>query len=773
MSDALHQQDDNPDVNLLMATSAKFGLIITDVAGLTTWINAGFEQMCGFSLAELLGKKPGEVLQGPATDEKIITRIRAAIQAYEPITEELLNYRKDGTPYWVLLHIAPLLDSSKQVAGYAAVAIDITERKRDAEQLVLLQAAVTQANDAIMITDAQLEFPGPRITFVNPAVTKMTGYSPEELLGNNPRLLQGQKTDRALLDRLRHALTIGQHFHGRAVNYRKDGSEYLLERHITPVRDQNQAITHYIAIQHDITEQVQAETTLRMNEERFRQQYRGIPIPTYTWQCRDHEFVLIDYNDAAEEFMLGETRSFVGMTARTIFRDEPDIPADLERCFHDRTTFKREMEYRFRATGAIHFLASTYVFVPPDLIMVHIEDLTEQRRLSAQLLQAQKLESVGRLAGGIAHDFNNLLTAIGGFADLAAMQLPPTNPAQDELQEITKAVHKGAELTRRVLAFARKQVLQPQIIDLNTLLHQLSNLLRRLLPATISLVFQPTADVWATTVDAGQIEQVVVNLVVNARDAMPNGGTLTISTANVTVDAAFAATQRHLSPGDFVTVVVQDSGIGMSPDIQAEAFDPFFTTKAPSEGTGLGLSISYGIVMQHGGAITLDSAVGQGTTATIYLPRTLAQPEHQETVAQKTWPRGTETVLVVEDDAMVRGLVVRLLQARGYTLMEAAHGNEALTVARANPSRKIHLLLTDVVMPQMTGKQLAEILRSERPEVKVLYMSGYLDDETMRHEENEAKQALLQKPFTADTLIRTVHEILRPNTGRGHSNTRL
>lgn len=760
MSDELRRRDAEHSLFPLMSTSSEFGIIITDAAGLTAWVNASFERMCGYTLAELLGKKPGEILQGPGTDKAAVARIHAAVASNEPITVELLNYRKDGTPYWVSLHITPLLQSSGQVAGFAAMALDITERKRDEEQLMLLQAAVTQADDAIMITDARLDAPGPSIVFVNPALTRMTGYSAEELIGNNPRLLQGPKTERAVLDQLRHALSTGGRFHGRAVNYRKDGSEFLLEWHITPIRRQDQVITHYVAVQRDVTEQVQAETTLRMSEERFRQQYKGIPIPTYTWQRRGDDFVLIDYNDAANEFTQGQIRPFVGINASRLFDDEPEIRADFERCYQDHATLKREIEYRFRSTGETRDLAVTYVFIPPDLIMLHTEDLTERRQLSAQLLQAQRLESVGRLAGGVAHDFNNLLTAIGGFADLAAMLLPSETPAQDELREITKVVRKGAELTHQLLAFARKQVLLAQTVELNTLLDQLSHLLRRLLPETISLEFRPTADLWATIADPGQIEQVVVNLVVNARDAMPRGGTISITTANVTVDRAFAVTQRNLSAGDYVVVAVRDTGIGMPAAVQAEAFDPFFTTKAPADGTGLGLAISYGIVTQHGGAIRLDSAEGQGTTVTVYLPRASEHIERQATEPKETCPGGTETLLVVEDDALVRGLAARLLRAHGYTVLEAANGNEALSVVQTNRDRPIHLLLTDVVMPQMPGQQVADMLRRECAGLKVLYMSGYPHHEFLDDESLERSTAWLAKPFTVDSLIRAVYDCL-------------
>jgi PAS domain S-box-containing protein len=386
-------------------------------------------------------------------------------------------------------------------------------------------------------------------------------------------------------------------------------------------------------------------------------------------------------------------------------------------------------------------------------------DITERKRLEAQFLQAQKMESIGRLAGGVAHDFNNLLTVITGYVELARDMLEPDTPLNSDLNAIRDAADRAAALTRQLLAFARKQILDPQILNLNELVLNLDKLLRRLIGEDIELVTLAAPDLWAVKADANQIEQILVNLAINARDAMPDGGKLTIETANVVLDEAYARHHMSVSAGFYVMLAVSDTGVGIPPEMQAQVFEPFFTTKQAGKGTGLGLATCYGIVRQHGGHIWLYSEVGQGTSFKVYLPRTM---ELADTHAyQMTEPLlvGDETVLLVEDEAAVRDLAVRVLRQLGYTVLEATDGVDALRVVGEYPVA-IDLLLTDVVMPQLGGAVLVERLRETHPRLKVLFMSGYTDHTIIRHSLLDPGVAFLQKPFAPELLARKVREVL-------------
>ncbi|MBE7473522.1 MAG: hybrid sensor histidine kinase/response regulator [Anaerolineae bacterium] len=388
-------------------------------------------------------------------------------------------------------------------------------------------------------------------------------------------------------------------------------------------------------------------------------------------------------------------------------------------------------------------------------------DITERKHLEEQLRQAQKMECVGRLSGGVAHDFNNLLTAIGGYTELVRDALTPTHPAYPDLETIHSATQRAKILVRQLLTFARQQPLAPQVLNLNELILNLDKLLRRLISEHIELVTLPFAGLGYVQADPNQIEQVVVNLAVNARDAMPTGGVLTIETANVTLDDDYAHQHANVSPGPYVLLAVSDTGIGMSPEVQARLFEPFFTTKEVGQGTGLGLATCYSIVKQHGGHIWIYSEVGQGTTVKIYLPRltdnTIRQPAAEERAA--ILPRGEETVLLVEDEGAVRHFVGRVLRRLGYTVLEATNGEEALQVA-AEYEGMIHLLLTDMVMPQMGGKVLADRLQPRQPGLKVLFVSGYTDSGIVHQGVLEAGIAFLQKPFSPEQLARKVREVL-------------
>jgi two-component system, cell cycle sensor histidine kinase and response regulator CckA len=387
-------------------------------------------------------------------------------------------------------------------------------------------------------------------------------------------------------------------------------------------------------------------------------------------------------------------------------------------------------------------------------------EITERKRLEEQLLQSQKMEAVGQLAGGVAHDFNNILTAIVGYTDLLAAELGSNAQQLEDLEEIRKAARRAAALTRQLLAFSRKQVLEPRIIDVNDVVLNLDKMLRSLISENIELKTDLAENLAAARADPNQIEQVVMNLAINARDAMPDGGTVTIETRNATLDDAYAAQHVSVIPGEYVMLAVSDTGCGMDEKTKSRIFEPFFTTKPPGRGTGLGLSTVYGIVKQTGGNIWLYSEPGKGTTFKIYLPAIAALPEDIGKVAPaETVLRGGGTVLVVEDDEQLRRLTHRALASQGYTVLEADRGSTALDIARRHKG-EIDLLLTDVIMPDTNGRKLAETIRAARPGIRVLYMSGYPDGAIASHGMLEAGVEYLAKPFTTEAVTRRVREVL-------------
>ena len=387
-------------------------------------------------------------------------------------------------------------------------------------------------------------------------------------------------------------------------------------------------------------------------------------------------------------------------------------------------------------------------------------EITERKLLEEQLLQSQKMEAVGQLAGGLAHDFNNILTAIVGYSDLLAAELGDNAQQREDIEEIRKAARRAAALTRQLLSFSRKQVLEPRIVDVNGVVLNLDKMLRSLMSENIELETQLAEDLDAARVDPNQLEQVIMNLAINARDAMPDGGTVTIETANATLGEDYAAKHVSVIPGDYVMLAVTDTGCGMTEATKARIFEPFFTTKPAGRGTGLGLSTVYGIVKQSGGNIWLYSEPNKGTTFKIYLPAVDALPEDIGKAAPVEAERqGSGTVLVVEDDEQLRRLTHRALAAQGYEVLEADRGRSALDAARRHEG-PIDLLVTDLVMPDTNGPKLAETLRAARPGLRVLFMSGYPDGAIVHHGMLEAGVAYLAKPFTTEAITRKVREVL-------------
>lgn len=617
----------------------------------------------------------------------------------------------------------------------------------------LLVTALEASANSIVITDRDGS-----IQWVNPAFTRLTGYSLEEAFGQNPRILKSGVHGKEFYEHLWNTILSGQPWHGEIVNRKKDGSHYVERLTITPVRNERSEIANFIAIKQDISAEKLAEeeykTILRTAQEGF---------------CVvDKTGCILDVNEACCR-MLGYTREeLLDMRIYDIQSSEP--PAEvLERMAKIALAGSDRFETRMRRKDGAWIdieVSASYVPQIRQRFVAFLRDVTRQKRLEAELFQAQKLESVGRLAGGVAHDFNNLLTVINGYADLVLSKLEPDDSLYPFVREISEAGARAASLTQQLLAFSRKQILQPRVIDVNAVVGEIEELLRRLTGEEIQVVFHLEKPLRPIFADPSQMSQVLMNLAMNARDAMPEGGVLTIETANIAVGPEAGEWQPSIPPGNYVRISVSDTGEGMDQETLEHLFESFYTTKETARSRGLGLSTVYGIIKQSHGHITVSSSAGAGTTFTIYLPEASSHPHSAETPREiKPQQAGSETLLVVEDHPNVRAFLIQTLSAFGYHVLEAANGDEALAVSHRYP-KNIDLVITDVVMPGMNGKEVAQAIQAERPGTPVLFVSGYSEEIIARQGMLEPGVWYLPKPFGPDALGRKVREILKAANAR-------
>lgn len=652
-------------------------------------------------------------------------------------------------------------------AGLAVYFEDVTQQRARDTQLRLLEAAVSRQNDILVITEAEPigEPDGPRIVYVNDAFERRTGYSREEAIGQTPRILQGPKTQRGELDRIRHALEKWQPVRSELINYTKSGEEFWLELDIVPLADETGWFTHWVAIERDITARKQAEEVLEANEERFRLVTKAAGSAIWDWDVATGRQW---WSDGLRE-IFGHDADSSG-SVPTIWRmhvhpdDVARVDAVLKRLVTGRDNMMRE-QYRFRRADG------SWAFVEDNAFALHDEDgnvlrvlgsmtdVTEHKLLEDRLRQAQKMETVGQLTGGVAHDFNNLLTIVLGNAELMDEALEDQPRLQNMARMTANAAERGAKLTNRLLAFARKQALEPKVLDVAQLIQSMDVLLRRALPENIDIEIIRAGGLWQIEADAAQLESALLNLAINARDAMPDGGSLTIEVANAMLDDDYVATEPDVRPGQYVVIVVSDTGHGIPTDYLSRVFEPFFTTKEVGKGSGLGLSMVFGFVKQSGGHIRVYSEVDEGTSVKMYFPRSRARSEHSVTDRPgRRITGGTETILLVEDDGAVREFVAVQLRGLGYHVLEASSGREALDILR---SASIDLLFTDVVMPGgMGGRELADAARELHPDLKVLFTSGYTENSIVHHGRLDQGVKLLSKPYRREQLAAKVREVL-------------
>ncbi|MBW2097137.1 MAG: PAS domain S-box protein, partial [Deltaproteobacteria bacterium] len=544
----------------------------------------------------------------------------------------------------------------------------------------------------------------------------------------------------------------------------KDKEEQSLLREIA---DDIAFALHVIELEQEKQHSAEA---LKESEARLRSVFEATPLGIGIIRNREMQW----HNEAMARMLGYPAKALHGKNARILYESDEEF----ERIGHvinilgpKKSTSDIETRW-VRKDGSVFDCHIRYALLDPQsgerTVLAVAEDISERKKaekeketLEAQLNHAQKMEAIGVLAGGVAHDFNNLLTTIIGYADLALMDLQENAPAYFSVQQMRKAGRKAAALTRQLLAFSRRQTIEPEIINLNQILMESEKMLRRLIGEDIDFLTVYEQEPWHVYMDPGQVDQVVMNLVVNARDAMPKGGKLTIETTNVELDDHYFHEHGvESAPGHYVMIAVTDTGSGMDRETQSRIFEPFFTTKEMGRGTGLGLSTVFGIVKQNNGHVWVYSETGKGTTFKVYLPRS----EKQGTMVKKealssSQIQGDETILLVEDDKALRDLATRMLEGFGYTVLPARHGNEALKLGNDHPDA-IHLLLTDVVMPGMDGRDLAEKLQSERPDIKLLFMSGYTDNAVAHHGVLDTGLSFIQKPFAASALARKVREVL-------------
>ena len=738
------------------------GIVITDTKGVVQWVNEAFTQLTGYAAAEALGAST-RLLRSGKQSEAFYREMWMTILAGGIWRGELVNRRKDGSLYDEDMTITPVRDAGGVISHYIAIKQDITDRKRHEEALARAEERYRLALDAAELGTWVLNLAEGRLR-LDERARRHLGLHDQPVIAIEEMLARVHRDD---VVRVRATLAAVQSPEGTGralVEHRVvlDGGEVRwLSVHVR-VHFEGEGATRTpklaIATSQDITDVRNAAEALTASDDRYRALVDNLDEVVFSVDLEGRmTFVsgaIARFGYRPDEVIGREMRDFVFPEDRAFVRR--DFAARLAGATHGPVEFRW-----LDAMGKVRFLRNT---TRPHFVGGRLAgltglalDITLQRDTEEQLRAAQRMEAIGRLAGGVAHDFNNMLSVILSYTELAIMELPDTNPMRADLQEVVAAGKRAEGLTRQLLAFSRRQVLAPESVDLGSLVEGLSKMLRRLIGEDIALGVSVSPDLYATKVDRGQIEQVVMNLAVNARDAMPKGGDLRIRVHNATLGVARAAA-LEVPAGDYVELTVGDTGSGMTPDVRARIFEPFFTTKGLGKGTGLGLSMVHGIVKQSGGGIGVETATGRGATFQIFLPRYVGPATVMRTrPGLVRAPSAHESVLVVEDEDALRNVVKRVLAAEGYNVHTAANAAEALLLC-ADLGSQIDLVVTDVVMPGMSGREMAERLAPLCSTARVIFMSGYTDETIEPY--GVLGQHFLRKPFDIETLAATVRRVL-------------
>jgi two-component system cell cycle sensor histidine kinase/response regulator CckA len=729
---------------------------------ITSW-NAGAERMYGYSANEAIGKSVSILVPVNRPDE--IPKVLERLKRGEIVDHfETLRVRKNGEEFHIEITVSPIRDAMERVVGASASCRDISERKRTHIAIREERDRAQQYLDIADVILLALDLEG-RITLLNRKGCSMLGWEERELLGRNwmDTCLPSRTQD--VLRRSFHNLLAGDLSYIENPVVTKSGEERMICWRNAQLRDGAGCIIGTLSSGEDITERKRAEQNLLKSEARARALVESNIIGIATG---DLDGKLIEANEAClrlvgysrEDLLSGEMRWDVLTPPE--YHDADQRAVEQLKSVGVASPWEKQFFRKDGSRISVLIGVTTRVAADGDVECVSfVLDISERKQLEQQLRQAQKMEAVGRLAGGIAHDFNNLLGVIIGYSEIFEERLGLSDPLRPKAEQIKKAGLRAATLTRQLLAFSRQQVLEPKVLDLNAVVADTLKMLQRVLGEDIELIASPGPELGRIKADQGQIEQVIMNLAVNARDAMPHGGTLRISTTNEDLDEVYVLQHPEVVvPGSYVMFAVSDTGCGMDRETQTKIFEPFFTTKELGKGTGLGLATVYGVVKQSGGYIWVYSELGRGSTFKIYLPRIEeALTASDSGKGGKEIGRGWETILLVEDAQPLRELAHELLEDSGYTVLEAANGADAIQVAEQHQG-PIHLLLTDVVMPGMDGPKVAEYMTRICPGIKVLYASGYTDDTIVHHGVLNSGIALLQKPFTRATLTNKVREVL-------------
>jgi two-component system, cell cycle sensor histidine kinase and response regulator CckA len=737
--------------------AAPDGFIIVNDEGRIVLVNLQTEKMFGYERVELLDK-PIEILV-PERFRGKHRGHRAGFMNHQQLRPmgkglELFGLRRDGNEFPIEISLSPIQTKSGSLVS--AAVRDITDRKRIEERFRTL---LDSAPDAMVVVNET-----GTIVLVNSQTEKLFGYQREELLGQPVEVLV---PERFWFEHRKHRHKYVQHTQVRPMGIgldlyglRKDGTEFPVEISLSP-QHTHEGILVSSTIR-DVTQRKRIEDALRQSEASFRAMVEG----TYGVYRASADGAILMANPALAK-MLGydSERELKSLNLAVDVFAESEFSTHLFDQPGRRKQFARvETRWR-RKDGTVITVEISGRPVNDDsgellYFEVLAEDVSHQRTVQDRLRHVQKMEAIGRLAGGIAHDFNNVLGVITGYAEMLSDLAEKDSRIAVMARDIAKAADRGGSLTRQLLAFSRQQVLQPRVINIGQHIRGIESLLRRVLGEDIHLSIQVDECPIHLRADPTQLEQVIMNLIVNARDAMPFGGRLSIEVSGLTLDDDYCSRNLDAHPGHYVRIAIGDTGCGMSPDVQARLFEPFFTTKEAGKGTGLGLATVYGIVKQSHGHITVYSEVGQGTTFKIHLP-SCEQPEpiSESPNLPEAVAKGTETILLVEDEAGMRQVVTAYLESNGYVVLTAADPDAAIAIAANHPA-PIHLLLTDVILPGMSGVQLAERLVQSRPKLRVLYVSGYTADAIVHHGGQTANLAFLSKPFSLNSLARKVRSVL-------------